>query len=93
MRCETFTVLSDLAGPRRRRGPVVRRVTRPAVRPRMSAGPIDAAGVNKLLRTTDNWILTGSTMFRRECVTWAGGFDGRLGSFAGGFIARKIALR
>ena len=66
---------------------------RPAVCPRMSAGPIDAAGVNKLLRTTDNWILTGSSVFRRECVTWAGGFDARLGSFADGFIARKIALR
>ena len=66
---------------------------RPAVRPRMSAGLIDASGVNKMLRTTDNWILTGSTVFRRECVTWAGGFDARLGSFADGFIARKIALR
>jgi glycosyltransferase involved in cell wall biosynthesis len=66
---------------------------RPAVRPRMRAGPIDAAGVNKLLRATDNWILTGSTVFRRECVVWAGGFDARLGSFADGFIARKIALR
>jgi len=66
---------------------------RPAARPRMSAGPIDAAGVNKLLRSTDNWILTGSAIFRRDCVTWAGGFDTRLGSFADGFIARKIALR
>jgi glycosyltransferase involved in cell wall biosynthesis len=66
---------------------------RPAVRPRISAGPIDAAVVNKLLRTTDNWILTGSAIFRRDCVNWAGGFDARLGSFADGFIARKIALR
>jgi glycosyltransferase involved in cell wall biosynthesis len=66
---------------------------RPAVRPRMSAGPIDVAAVNKLLRLTDNWILTGSTVFRRGYVTWAGGFDARLGSFADGFIARKIALR
>jgi len=66
---------------------------RPAVRPQMSAGPIDAAGVKKLLRTTDNWILTGSTVFRREYVAWAGGFDPRLGSFADGFVARKIALR
>ena len=49
--------------------------------------------VNKLLRTTDNWILTGSAIFRRDCVNWAGGFDARLGSFADGFIARKIALR
>src|SRR5580692_3883219 len=53
---------------------------RPAVRPRMSAGPIDVAAVNKSLRLTDNWILTGSTVFRRGYVTWAGGFDARLGS-------------
>jgi glycosyltransferase involved in cell wall biosynthesis len=66
---------------------------RPAVRPRMRAGRIDAPRVSQLLRSTDNWILTGSTIFRRECVEWAGGFDERLGSFADGFIARKIALR
>jgi len=59
----------------------------------MRAGPIDAAGVNELLRSTDNWILTGSAVFRRECVIWAGGFDPRLSSFADGFVARKIALR
>jgi hypothetical protein len=66
---------------------------RPAVRPRMRAGRIDAPHVSQLLRSTDNWILTGSAIFRRECVDWAGGFDERLGSFADGFIARKIALR
>ena len=66
---------------------------RPAVRPRMRAGRVDFPRVRQLLRSTDNWILTGSTIFRRECVDWAGGFDARLGSFADGFIARKIALR
>jgi glycosyltransferase involved in cell wall biosynthesis len=66
---------------------------RPAVRPRMRPGRIDVPCVRQLLRSTDNWILTGSTIFRRECVDWAGGFDARLGTFADGFIARKIALR
>jgi glycosyltransferase involved in cell wall biosynthesis len=66
---------------------------RPAVRPRLRAGRIDAAGTEHLLRSTDNWILTGSAIFRRDCVTWAGGFDARLGSFADGFIARKVALK
>jgi len=66
---------------------------RPAVRPRLRAGRIDAAGVQDLLRSTDNWILTGSAIFRRDCVIWAGGFDARLGSFADGFIARKVALK
>lgn len=66
---------------------------RPAVRPRMTAGPIDASRTEHLLRSTDNWIHTGSAVFRCDCVTWAGGFDPRLGSFADGFIARKIALK
>ena len=66
---------------------------RPAVRPVMRAGPIDPASVQKLLRSTDNWILTGSAVFRRECVLWAGGFDERLGSFADGLLARKAALK
>jgi glycosyltransferase involved in cell wall biosynthesis len=66
---------------------------RPAVRPRLRAGRIEAARTEQLLRSTDNWILTGSAIFRRDCVTWAGGFDERLGSFADGFIARKVALK
>jgi glycosyltransferase involved in cell wall biosynthesis len=66
---------------------------RPAVRPRLRAGRIEAAAVQQLLRSTDNWILTGSAIFRRDCVTWAGGFDARLGSFADGFVARKMALK
>jgi glycosyltransferase involved in cell wall biosynthesis len=66
---------------------------RPAVRPRLRAGRIEAAAVQELLRSTDNWILTGSAIFRRDCVTWAGGFDARLGSFADGFIARKVVLK
>ena len=59
----------------------------------MRAGRIEAAGAKDLLRSTDNWILTGSAIFRRDCVIWAGGFDARLGSFADGFIARKVALK
>jgi glycosyltransferase involved in cell wall biosynthesis len=66
---------------------------RPAVRPRLRAGRIEAARTEQLLRSTDNWILTGSAIFRRDCVTGAGGFDARLGSFADGFIARKVALK
>jgi glycosyltransferase involved in cell wall biosynthesis len=66
---------------------------RPAVRPRMRAGRVDAERVRQLLRSTDNWILTGSTIFRRECVIWAGGLDDRLGSFADGLLGRKVALK
>jgi glycosyltransferase involved in cell wall biosynthesis len=66
---------------------------RPAVRPIMRPGRVDAAQAKNLLRSIDNWILTISTVFRRDCILWAGGFDERLGSFADGFLARKIALR
>jgi len=65
---------------------------RPAVRPTMYGGRIDASGVRQLLRSSDNWISTGSAIFRRQSVDWAGGLDERLGSFADGFLARKIAL-
>jgi glycosyltransferase involved in cell wall biosynthesis len=65
---------------------------RPAARPRLRAGRVDSSRTAQLLRTTDNWILTGSAIFRRDSVIAAGGFDPRLGSFADGFIARKIAL-
>jgi glycosyltransferase involved in cell wall biosynthesis len=66
---------------------------RPVVWPRMKAGRVDPARVGRLLKTTDNWILTGSSVFRRECVLWAGGFDERLGPFADGMLGRKIALK
>jgi glycosyltransferase involved in cell wall biosynthesis len=66
---------------------------RPAVWPRMSAGRIDPTRVRRLLETTDNWILTGSSVLRRECVIWAGGLDNRLGPFADGMLGRKLALK
>jgi glycosyltransferase involved in cell wall biosynthesis len=66
---------------------------RPAVWPRMSAGRVDPARVRRLLETTDNWILTGSSIFRRECVLWAGSLDDTLGPFADGMLGRKLALK
>jgi glycosyltransferase involved in cell wall biosynthesis len=66
---------------------------RPAVWPRMRAGRVDPARVRRLLETTDNWILTGSSVFRRDCVLWAGGLDNRLGAFADGMLGRKLALK
>lgn len=65
---------------------------RPAVRPVSQAGPVTAQAACRLLKRTDNWILTGSALFRRDAVMRAGGFDRRLGSFADGVMARKIAL-
>jgi glycosyltransferase involved in cell wall biosynthesis len=65
---------------------------RPPVRPLYRASAVGAAGTRDLLRRIDNWILTGSAVFRRDAVVAAGGFDPRLGSFADGYLARKVAL-
>jgi hypothetical protein len=65
---------------------------RPPVRPIYAAGTVDAAQTERLLRRMDNWILTGSAVFRRAAVLAAGGFDERLGPFTDGYMARKIAL-
>jgi glycosyltransferase involved in cell wall biosynthesis len=66
---------------------------RPAVRPRMRAGRVAAERVRELLRSTDNWIHTGSTIFRRDFAISSGGFDARLGPTADSFLARKVALK
>jgi len=65
---------------------------RPPVRPAHRSRFVSAMQTARLLKHSDNWILTGSAVFRRECVAQAGGLDQSLGSFADGFLARKIAL-
>jgi glycosyltransferase involved in cell wall biosynthesis len=65
---------------------------RPAVRPIYQPGPINPNRVRELLASSDNWILTGSAIFRRDAIIAAGGFDNTLGSFSDGYLARKIAL-
>jgi glycosyltransferase involved in cell wall biosynthesis len=65
---------------------------RPAVRPRLSAGEIDPQAVRRLLRRSDNWIHTGSALFRREAIAAAGALDASLGSFADGYLVRRTAL-
>jgi glycosyltransferase involved in cell wall biosynthesis len=65
---------------------------RPPVRPLARAGYVDPAATARLLARSDNWILTGSAVFRRTAIADAGGLDEELGSFADGFLARKISL-
>jgi glycosyltransferase involved in cell wall biosynthesis len=65
---------------------------RPIIRPKYRAGWVDPGGTRQLLRYSDNWILTGSTVFRRNAVLSAGGLHPQLGPFADGYLARKIAL-
>jgi len=65
---------------------------RPVARPLQSAGMITPAATATLLRKSDNFILTGSTIFRRDLALAKGGFDERAESFADGLLARKVAL-
>lgn len=65
---------------------------RPAVRPLQSEGVVSPAETHRLLRRADNFILTGSAVFRRDLALAKGGFDPRAHSFADGLLARKIAL-
>jgi len=65
---------------------------RPIVRPVYRSGMVDQQQVLRLLTRSDNWVLTGSTVFRRDVLLAAGGFDERLGSYADGYLVRKVIL-
>jgi hypothetical protein len=65
---------------------------RPLIRPRHTEGFIDSEATRRLLKRSDNWIVTGSAVFRRDAIISAGGLQEELGSFADGYLARKIAL-
>jgi glycosyltransferase involved in cell wall biosynthesis len=65
---------------------------RPIVRPSNAVTLFSPAETAQLLKRADNWILTGSTIFDRARVLAAGGFQSELGSFADGYLARKVAL-
>ncbi len=66
--------------------------TRPVVRPSRAAGALYAKQVEDLLKRADNFIHTGSSIFRRQSVLDRGGFLAEAGSFSDGLLGRKIAL-
>jgi hypothetical protein len=45
-----------------------------------------------MLRRFDNWMLTGSCIVRRQTLDEAGALDEACGTFADGFLLRKVAL-
>ncbi|HTW06425.1 MAG TPA: glycosyltransferase family A protein [Acidimicrobiales bacterium] len=65
---------------------------RPAVWPRYSPGVVTGERTARLLRSSDNWVLTGASLLSRAAIAEAGGLVPDLGSFADGFLVRKIAL-
>lgn len=66
---------------------------RPLARPTARAAYVPAAKVPRLLRRIDYWAHTSTAVLRREAVEAAGGLDPALGSFADGFLLRRLALR
>jgi glycosyltransferase involved in cell wall biosynthesis len=67
--------------------------TRPAVRPLRKTGGLSGNEVEDLLRRADNFIHTGSSIFRRRALVEKSGFAIEAGSFSDGLLARKIALK
>jgi glycosyltransferase involved in cell wall biosynthesis len=66
---------------------------RPPIRPSYGESFFPPDQVQRLLRRSDNWALTGAAVFRRDLVRAAGGFDDTAGSFADGLLVRRLALR
>jgi hypothetical protein len=66
---------------------------RPPVRPSQTENFFAPERTVDLLRRADNWILTGAAVFRRDLVMAAGGFNIAVGSFADGFLTRRLALQ
>jgi glycosyltransferase involved in cell wall biosynthesis len=65
---------------------------RPMVRPLRTGGHLSAQQVLELFRHADNFIHTGSSIFRRDALLKKGGFVIEAGSFSDGLLVRKIAL-
>jgi glycosyltransferase involved in cell wall biosynthesis len=65
---------------------------RPVVRPLRKAGRLSPEAVADLLERADNFIHTGSAIFRSCSLRSKGGFALETGSFSDGLLARKIAL-
>ena len=65
---------------------------RPIVLPRRRASYVAPAEAARLLARLDNWVLSVVTLYRRDLVLAAGGFDPRLGALCDSFLARALAL-
>lgn len=61
--------------------------------PSLTPGFLGPARVRELLLRNDSWIAGNTTIFRRQPLLAAGGFDPELESFSDGFISRVLALR
>lgn len=65
---------------------------RPPVRPAHGSRFFTPDETAALLARIDNFIVTPATLFRRETLLAAGGFDASLGPFTDGYLVRRLAL-
>lgn len=65
---------------------------RPIVMPSFRTGYISPRCVQAMLAGSDNWILTGASLFRKDTLLAGAALDKDLGTFADGYLTRKIAL-
>ena len=66
---------------------------RPIVRPRIIGKFMKPEIVKKEFRQNDNWIMTGTCIFRTELVRSASGLNLELGAFSDAFLAKKLAFQ
>jgi glycosyltransferase involved in cell wall biosynthesis len=66
---------------------------RPAVRPSAEGRYFSPDETAALLAANDHFIVTLTTVYCRDLLIAAGGFDPELGSTSDGFVARALALR
>jgi hypothetical protein len=66
---------------------------RPVILPARQERFLLPSEVEALLRRADHIIVPVATVWRREAILAAGGFDPALGAMSDGFLARELALR
>lgn len=66
---------------------------RPFIKPRIKNVYMNQRNVQKEFKSNDNWILTGTTIFRTDDIRNEGGFDASLGAVADAYAARVLAFK
>jgi glycosyltransferase involved in cell wall biosynthesis len=66
---------------------------RPIVFPRATAGYMSPVEMRRAIRSSDNWFVGSSVVYRRDRLAAIGDFDETLGSLADGMANRLLAFR
>lgn len=66
---------------------------RPIARPRLTAGYVSPAEMMRAIRTSDNWFVGNSIVYRRQHLAEIGYFDNRLGTLQDALATRLLAAR